>query len=145
MNPNFWETKSLAEMTRAEWEALCDGCGRCCLNKLEDEDSGEIYFTAIACRELDIDTCRCRHYAERRQRVSDCVILHPGQTETLAWMPDSCAYRRLTEGKPLAMWHPLLSGSADSVHEAGVSVRPFAVPEQEVENEPLEDYILDWL
>lgn len=145
MTAPFWETKSLAEMSRAEWEALCDGCARCCLHKLEDEETGDLYFTSIACRELDLDCCRCQHYGERQQRVPECVILHPGQTEALAWMPASCAYRRLAEGKPLPQWHPLLSGRADSVHEAGVSVRSYAISEQSVTEESLEEYILDGL
>lgn len=145
MKPHFWETKPLVEMSRAEWEALCDGCARCCLHKLEDEATGDLYFTAIACRELDLDTCRCRHYSDRQQHVPECLILRPESTDELAWMPESCAYRRLAEGKPLPNWHPLISGRSDSVHEAGVSVRSFAMSEQALEGESLEDHILDWL
>lgn len=138
----FWKTKSLSEMTRAEWESLCDGCGRCCLHKLRDEDSGEISHTNVACRLLDHDTCRCRHYARRRKLVPDCVALTPSGLHAIDWLPPSCAYRRLAEGRDLAWWHPLVSGDPETVHEAGVSVRGRAVDERRAG--PLEHHIVDW-
>ncbi len=118
----FWE-KPLAELTPAEWESLCDGCGRCCLVKLEDADTGHLHFTAIACRLLDVETCRCADYARRRRRVRDCLKLTPDLAASLAWLPPTCAYRLRADGKPLAWWHPLVSGSPETVHEAGISVR----------------------
>lgn len=122
-SPQFWKDKSLEEMTAAEWESLCDGCARCCLVKLEDEDTGKIHFTDIGCTLLDTKACRCRDYPRRSQRVSDCVRLTPAAVRTLSWLPVTCAYRLVSEGKDLPAWHPLVSGSPDSVHEAGVSVR----------------------
>ncbi len=110
-------------MTRDEWESLCDGCARCCLVKLEDEDTGEIHFTDIGCTLLDGKACRCRDYPRRSRRVTDCVTLTPEAVRTLTWLPVTCAYRLLSQGKDLPDWHPLVSGSSDSVHEAGVSVR----------------------
>src|SRR5215469_3259917 len=119
----FWRRKSLEEMTATEWESLCDGCGRCCLVKLEDEDSGEIHFTDIGCKLLDGKTCRCLDYPRRHRRVLDCVKLTPAAVRELSWLPVTCAYRLVAEGKDLYSWHPLVSGSPESVHEAGVSVR----------------------
>lgn len=123
MPDKFWETKTLEEMTHAEWESLCDGCGRCCLLKLEDEDTGRIHYTSIACRLFDEASCRCSDYARRTQEVGDCLALTPQSVRTLTWLPKTCAYRLLAEGKPLYDWHPLLSGRAQSVVEAGISVR----------------------
>jgi uncharacterized cysteine cluster protein YcgN (CxxCxxCC family) len=127
----FWQTKTLAEMSKAEWESLCDGCGRCCLNKLEDMDTGEIAWTDIACKMLDGDTCRCRDYRNRRRHVPDCIQLDHENVGGLAWLPPTCAYRLLDEGHDLYWWHPLVSGDAETVHRAGVSVRGRTVSEKD--------------
>jgi uncharacterized cysteine cluster protein YcgN (CxxCxxCC family) len=125
----FWAVKRLDEMTAAEWESLCDGCGRCCLVRFEDEETGDIIPTRVSCRLFDDATCRCRDYARRRRHVPDCIKLTPHNVEHLTWMPPSCAYRRLYEGRGLASWHPLVSGDPESVHRAGVSMRGQTVSE----------------
>jgi len=139
----YWERKSLGEMSSQEWESLCDGCGRCCLHKLEDEDNGEIFYTRIACRLLEIGACRCRHYSERQQHVPDCVVLTPDTLEQLNWMPHSCAYRRVADGRGLAWWHPLVSGDANTVHTAGISVQNMAIDENQVHEDDVEDHIVE--
>ena len=142
----FWKAKSLSEMTTDEWESLCDGCAKCCLHKLEEEDTGDIYFTSIACRLIDISTCRCTRYAERAQIIPDCVDLRTLETAQYHWLPSSCAYRLLHEGKDLPAWHPLLSKNPDSVEEAGISIRQYARKESPNDDlDDLEDFILDWL
>lgn len=125
----FWETKSLEQMTVREWESLCDGCGQCCLIRFEDEETGEIIPTWAACKLFDSGACRCSDYANRKVHVPDCIKLTPYNIEDLQWMPLSCAYRRLHEGKPLPLWHPLITGDPESVHRAGVSVRGQTFPE----------------
>lgn len=137
----FWETKTLEEMSPAEWESLCDGCAQCCLVKLEDADSGEIAYTDVACALLDIGACRCRDYAHRSTKIAGCLRLDPDQVRRLKWLPQSCAYRLVAEGKPLYWWHPLVSGDPETVHQAGVSVRAFAVDEQAVRVRDLEDRV----
>lgn len=144
-DPPFWQRKSLEAMTPAEWESLCDGCGRCCTHKLEDEDTGAVFPTRIACRLLDGHTCRCGDYPNRRQRVPDCLQMTPTIARTAEWLPESCAYRRIAQGRGLAWWHPLVSGSDETVHEAGVSVRDRLTPEQSVDPDALEDYIAEWV
>jgi uncharacterized cysteine cluster protein YcgN (CxxCxxCC family) len=141
----FWKQKTLEEMSRAEWEALCDGCGRCCLLKLEDEDTDEIVYTRVACRLLDISTCQCSNYARRRKYVPDCVQLTEETAYTLPWLPETCAYRLVALGQDLEWWHPLVAGSAGAVHEAGVSVRAYAVSEEMVEDGGMERYLLKWV
>ena len=142
-NP-FWETKALSEMTRREWESLCDGCARCCLIKLEDEDNGEIFYTNVVCDLLDIENCRCTHYDQRSVLVPTCVVVTPEVMDQLHWMPSTCAYRLLWEGKPLPAWHPLVSGNADSVHLAGISIRGQVYRQAEIDGDDLEDHIVDW-
>ena len=123
MDEPFWKNRSLFELTSEEWESLCDGCGKCCLSKLEEEDTGEIYWTSVACRLLDCESCRCSDYANRQARVSDCISLTPETVGTLAWLPSTCAYRLIYEGRDLFWWHPLVSGDPETVHEAGISMR----------------------
>jgi uncharacterized cysteine cluster protein YcgN (CxxCxxCC family) len=137
----FWKTKTLWEMSAEEWESLCDGCGRCCLVKLEDEDSGRYYFTDIACHLFDSGTCRCGDYENRTALVHDCVKLSPDNAGELGWLPRTCAYRMLSEGKSLAWWHPLVSGTPDTVIEAGISMRAKTVSEREIPDSELENHI----
>lgn len=140
----FWELKLLSEMNREEWELLCDSCGQCCLHKLEDEDSGEIYTTRVACKLLDLKTCQCKKYTERTQLVSDCLELYDEGFNQYDWLPKTCAYRLLHEGNTLFDWHPLLSKRKNSVKNAGISISNFAISETTIKNlEDLEDYILD--
>ena len=144
LTPRFWEKKPLSNLSQTEWEALCDGCGKCCLNKLEDEDTDVVALTRVACRLLDDATCHCTHYENRHQFVPDCIVLKPSNLDTHAyWMPQTCAYRLLYLGKPLPDWHPLISGTSDSVHDAGVSLRGQTVSEFDVADDDWEDYIIE--
>lgn len=140
-DPPFWLAKSLSEMTRDEWESLCDGCGRCCLNKLEDEDTGRFVYTRAACKLLDLGSCRCTDYANRASRVPDCVTLTPQNVGTLGWLPATCAYRLLDEGQPLPWWHPLVSGRAATVEEAGITVKGEAYSEEGITVDELVDHL----
>lgn len=140
----FWERKPLAKMSDKEWEALCDGCGKCCLNKLEDEDSGEVALTRVACRLLDDDSCRCAQYDIRHQFIPECIVLKPDNLDSHAyWMPETCAYRLLWQGKSLPNWHPLITGSPETVHQAGASLRGQTVSEFDTPLEEWEDYIIE--
>lgn len=141
MAKKYWEVKSLSEMTSKEWEDLCDGCARCCLLKLEDEDTGELHYTSVSCSLLNLKTCRCSDYSNRTILQPDCVKLTQDNISKLSWMPKSCAYRRVAEGKPLNDWHPLVSRTKTSVHNAGLSIRSFAMLEEG--GEDLEDYIIE--
>lgn len=137
----FWKTKTLTDMSRDEWENLCDGCGRCCLNKLEDEDTGKFLYTRAACKLLDVKTCRCTDYPNRAARVPDCVTLTPENVGELGWLPQTCAYRLLDEGKSLPWWHPLVSGRPETVTEAGISVSSEAYSEEGITVEQLLDHL----
>ena len=141
--PPFWKRKSLTELSPSEWESLCDGCAKCCLHKLRDADTGALAWTNVACRLLDLGNCRCTRYSERTRLVPMCIQLNPNDLAALDWMPGTCAYRLLAEGKDLPDWHPLVSGRVDSVHEAGVSIRPWAVSEQQ--SDTLEEHFIGWV
>jgi len=141
-NLPFWKTKKLNEMTLQEWDSLCDGCAKCCLHKLEDQDTGELAYTDVACHLLDTNSCHCRNYGERTFLVPDCVELVPTNLSELRWLPPTCAYRLIKEGKDLYWWHHLVSGSREDVHEVGISVRGRAMTERRAVN--LEDNIVEW-
>lgn len=138
----FWQIKSLDEMTSVEWESLCDGCARCCLHKLQDEDSGEVWYTDVHCRYLDSGCCKCQVYQDRNDKVPTCVWLTADQARTFKWLPDTCAYRLLAEGKSLPDWHPLVSGDSESVHRAGISLRGKGVSEVDVSEDDWEEHII---
>jgi len=141
----FWKRKSLEEMTAEEWESLCDGCGRCCLNKLVEEGSDKTLYTDVACKLLDHDTCRCKDYGNRLREVEDCVLLTPESLREITWLPPSCAYVLLAKGRDLYWWHPLVSGDPDSVHTAGISVKGrVGACETQVPDEELEKWIVAW-
>ncbi len=142
----FWETTSLDDMTLAQWESLCDGCGRCCLMKLEDEDTGDVVFTDVGCTLFDGATCRCKDYKKRSLKVEDCVQLTPDVVRELNWLPPTCAYRLVAEGKKLPWWHPLVSGTPDTVHEAGISAAgKVSTYEHELsELQDLETHVVSW-
>lgn len=138
----FWRSRTLEDFSPAEWEALCDGCGRCCLVKLEDEDTAEIHLTRLSCSLLDIGSCRCSDYENRHAKMPDCITITPEKVRTLGWLPPTCGYRLIEEGKDLLWWHPLVSGSTDTVHQAGISVRRLARSEAGVKAERLHRYII---
>ena len=138
----FWREKSLNQMNAEEWESLCDGCARCCLEKLENSDTGEISYTNVGCGLLDVNECRCTKYAERKRYMPDCVRLTSSNIAFLKWMPSTCAYKLLSEGKDLPNWHPLVSGNPDSVYEAGISIRGRAIAAEDAGD--LEDHTVNW-
>lgn len=145
MRDEFWRTKTLDQLTPEQWEALCDGCAQCCLLKLEDEDDGRVAYTRVTCRLLDLDTCRCTHYAERHIRVPDCIEFDSSAAGALNWLPETCAYRLRAEGRELPSWHYLVSGDRNSVHSAGISVRGRALSEAHVHPEDIESHIVRWV
>lgn len=141
----YWRHKPLEALTRSEWEGLCDGCGRCCLVKLEDEDAGDIHFTSVACRLYDAGACRCRNYSQRSAHVPDCVTLTAQAVRELTWLPPTCAYRLVAEGKDLYWWHPLVSGSPETVHDVGISTRgKVTAHEGEIAERRLPRFIVTW-
>ena len=142
---DFWKHKNLSELSQEEWEALCDGCGLCCLYKIEDDDTGEIFLTNVACRFLDIHHGGCQLYQNRKKAMPDCVQLTLANISRLSWLPATCAYRLLLEGKTLPDWHPLVSGSSDSVHRAGIAAAGKVVSETSIRMQDLEEYIVDCL
>lgn len=144
MKKAFWREKTLSEMTHEEWESICDGCGKCCLVKLEDEDSGEVAYTDVACWLLDTRTARCRDYANRKSLVPDCIHLTPDNLAALPWMPKTCSYRLLSEGKDLPAWHPLRCGNREAMARKGISVAGRVVSEQGVADADLPDHIKVW-
>ncbi len=139
-NPPFWEAP-LESLDRGQWEALCDGCGKCCLGKVEDDDTGRVYPTNVACRLLDIETARCTDYRRRRFYVPDCLRLTPAKVGEYSWLPESCAYVLRSKGKPLPDWHYLVSGNRETIHEAGMSVKGKVI--SEVDAGELEDHIVE--
>ncbi len=142
---SFWKEKSLEDMSKSEWESLCDGCARCCLHKLEDEDTGEVHYTSVVCRYLEEAKCRCTNYLDRHEAVPDCVWLTPATVAEFTWLPKTCAYRLVSEGQDLKWWHPLVSGSRNTVHEAGISVRGKCVSELAVHPDDFEEQIIHWV
>ena len=140
---SFWQEKTLSEMNEEEWESLCDNCGKCCLHKLEDEDTGKIFYTSVVCDLINLESCRCTRYSERCTLVPDCLDLKQHDFTDYTWLPATCAYKLLAEGKDLPAWHPLVSGSPETVNEAGVSIRSYAMKESEIEH--VEEHIIEWL
>ncbi len=141
--PKFWEKYKLAELSKNEWEALCDGCGKCCLRKIEDADTNEVFYTNVSCKLLETSTARCQNYKMRKKIVPDCIILTPNNIKKIAyWMPKTCGYRRVFEGQPLMDWHPLITGNPDSANNTKNSFQNRTIPEYEVNEEDLENYII---
>jgi uncharacterized cysteine cluster protein YcgN (CxxCxxCC family) len=140
----FWETKSLTEMTRREWESLCDGCAKCCLHKLEDMHTREVFYTSVVCQHLDQNKCRCTVYRKRKTLVPDCLVLTPDTMKDLDWAPGTCAYRLVKEGKPLPDWHPLLTGSRDDIIATDNTVTGKVISEEFVHVDAYEDYLIEW-
>lgn len=141
----FWLGKKLDQMSQHEWEQLCDGCGKCCLHKLEDEDDGQVYYTNIACSYLSETDCRCRSYSERLQLVPDCIDLRPQDVSEFHWLPSTCSYRLIAEQKPLPQWHHLVCGDPQAVHRSGNSVQGKVIPEGQVDEDDYEECIVHWV
>jgi len=141
---NFWE-KPLTELSKQEWESLCDGCARCCLHKLEDEETGEVHYTSVVCKYLNETSCQCTNYQDRHSLAPDCIWLNPDNVEAFKWLPGSCAYRLRAEGKPLHWWHPLVSGRVESVQEAGMTIRGKCISEEHVHPDHLQENIIHWV
>lgn len=142
---DWWHSKTLAELNSKQWEALCDGCAKCCLHKLEDEDSGEVFYTKVRCRYLDESACRCSDYANRSTLVPDCIQLSMDNVSDLDWLPSTCAYRLRANNQPLPEWHPLVSGDPNSVHDANISIRGRAISDEYVHPDGYEEHIISWI
>lgn len=145
MTPPFWKTKTFSQMTPTEWESLCDGCGKCCLHKLEDEDDGEIYYTDVACQYLDDTTCRCKDYTNRLQLVPECLQLRPQDVANVHWLPKTCSYRLLAEGEDLPQWHHLLSGKPELIHQLGFSVKGRTISEEKIDEDDYQERVIYWV
>ncbi|MDG0968676.1 MAG: YcgN family cysteine cluster protein [Porticoccaceae bacterium] len=143
--PPFWESKTLSQMNDSEWELLCDGCAKCCLVKLEDRDTGEIFHTNVTCKLLDINTCECSQYQQRHSIVNDCISLNKKNIETLSWLPETCAYRLIADGEKLPDWHHLVCGDKQVVHSYGASLQGWVVSELDVREEDVEDHVIQWV
>jgi uncharacterized cysteine cluster protein YcgN (CxxCxxCC family) len=142
ISPEFWKQKKLEELTLEEWEALCDRCGRCCLHKFDD-DNGKIHYTNIVCKEYDLEKCQCSNYENRSKIIKDCVHLTPEKTYNFHWLPSTCSYRLIAENKPLPDWHYLISGNFDLMHELYMGIKYFAVSENNIDYEEIEEFIID--
>jgi len=140
----WWEEKTLSEMSRTEWEQICDHCAKCCLHKLEDEEDGTVYYTDVACSLLDAENCNCTDYENRRTRVPDCLQLTVGNIDQIQWMPPSCSYRVLKEGRSLASWHHLVTGDDNSIHQEGKSIKGRYIDESKVDEDDLEEHVVEW-
>ena len=143
-NIPFWKTKNMAELSPSEWESLCDGCGKCCCIRLEDEETADIYVTDVVCKLFDAGSCQCSDYPNRSKKVPDCVTLTPDNVDKLKWMPRTCAYRLVSEGKDLYAWHHLVSGSRETIHEAGMSVQEAVISERHVDDDDIPSRIVIW-
>lgn len=141
----WWHDKALTDLNASEWEALCDGCAKCCLHKLEDEDTGEVFYTKVRCRYLDEQTCRCTDYVNRSVRVPNCIALRSDEAHALDWLPSTCAYRLRAQQQRLPDWHPLVSGDANSVHRAGISIRGRAISDEYVHPDGYDEHIVHWV
>lgn len=141
----FWKTLTLEQMNQSQWESLCDGCGKCCLNQLEDEDSGQLVFTDISCKLFDSQSCKCKNYPKRKRFVSDCQVLTPKKVRKLTWLPSTCAYRLVANGEDLPDWHHLVSGSTKTIHKTGNSVKNKVISEEFVKEDDFEDHVVDWI
>jgi uncharacterized cysteine cluster protein YcgN (CxxCxxCC family) len=141
----WWDTLALEQLTTEQWESLCDGCARCCLHKLQDEEDGQIYYTSVRCRYLVEASCRCSDYLNRTRLMPNCMQLSPGTMASLDWLPPTCAYRLRSEGKPLPSWHPLVSRDPESVHRAGISIRGRSISDEYVHPDGYDEYIVAWV
>jgi len=139
---NFWKSKTLKQMTNDEWESLCDGCGKCCLHKLEDIDTGEISVSNVSCMYLDLKTCRCKDYKYRQKNVKDCIKLTPETINKINWLPNTCSYKLVLNNDDLPDWHHLISGDKNTIHERGMSVKNYSINEKDIKD--VNEYILDW-
>lgn len=145
IQPPFWQTKTLDQMSKVEWEQLCDGCGKCCLHKLEDEEDGQVYYTNIACKYLNVDTCKCNDYSRRLKNVPGCLSLTPQTASLLSWLPSTCAYKLLANNEPLPAWHPLVAGKKTKMIKKGVSVAGKVLSELQVAEEDYQEHVVHWV